>query len=160
VQRLTREQLADALIALLHQLQQEVRWIATDVEKQSAQASSASFPPLYCISTPQGSIKAAEEEEVLPAVLREAWFMVLKAAHRGKPRPGPYYTRHVSCMGPQLSSSYAPHAHQKFCEHAINIRTAVTSPCKIQLQCDLGTSIGCFMGCRLQRHTASGLLFT
>lgn len=38
----------------------------------------------------------AEEEEVLPVELREAWFTIIKAAHRGKPLPGPYYARCVS----------------------------------------------------------------
>lgn len=41
----------------------------------------------------RGAIAPAEEEAVLPAELREAWFTILKAAHSGQPRPGPYYAR-------------------------------------------------------------------
>jgi hypothetical protein len=39
---------------------------------------------------------------VLPAELREAWFTILKAEHRGKPRPGPYYVRRACCTRAQL----------------------------------------------------------
>ena len=36
----------------------------------------------------QGSIAAPSEEEVLAAEVREAWFRLVEAAHRGQPKPG------------------------------------------------------------------------
>jgi hypothetical protein len=65
------------------------------------QHHATSLPDLAHLYT-QGDVVPAEEEEVLPAELREAWFTVLKAAHRGKPRPGPYFERRASCIGLQL----------------------------------------------------------
>ena len=50
----------------------------------------------------QGAIAPAEHEEVLPVELLEAWFTVLKAVHRGKPRPGHYYVRCADRIPAQL----------------------------------------------------------
>ncbi len=52
-----------------------------------------SVPRHLCLLPLQGVIAAAEEEEVLPGELREAWFTILHAAHKGAPRPGPFYSR-------------------------------------------------------------------
>ncbi len=60
----------------------------------------------------QGAISAAEEEEVLPGELREAWFTILPAAHKGVPRPGPFYGRCAAgfrlllCQGARQASGW------------------------------------------------------
>ena len=46
----------------------------------------------------QRIVVAADEEEVLAGEAREAWFTVLKAAHKSRPRPGPYYARCASAL--------------------------------------------------------------
>lgn len=63
VQRLTREQLGLEIMKLLDALQQ------------------------------QGAVEPPRSETVSDQEKTEAWFQILAAAHRGQPRPGPYYGR-------------------------------------------------------------------
>lgn len=67
VQRLTREQLGGAIAALL----------------QEVEANGGLRPP---------RVEAVSEAEA-----GEAWFRLLQAAHRGRPRPGQYYHRCACC---------------------------------------------------------------
>lgn len=72
------------------------------VKHMMCTAPPTDWSEVYCTHAAQGIAVPAEHEEVLPAELREAWFTVLKAAHRGKPRPGPYYVRRGCCTCAQL----------------------------------------------------------
>eukprot|EP00887_Chlorella_sp_A99_P005264 scaffold1.g5264.t1 len=68
VQRLTREQLGGAIAALL----------------QEVEANGGLRPP---------RVEAVSEAEA-----GEAWFRLLQAAHRGRPRPGQYYHRYLGWL--------------------------------------------------------------
>ena len=47
----------------------------------------------------QGSISLPMEEELTDAEMREAWFKVVEAAHRGQPRPGARVAALAPCWG-------------------------------------------------------------
>lgn len=96
----------------------------------------------------------AEHEEVLPVELREAWFTVLKTAHRGKPRPGPYYARRASwiCHDFILQSEGDALLLSDFVQWCPATAIAIL---KCTNGCIAGTTNGSCTACPLRRHTAS-----
>ena len=110
VQRLTREQLARGVLQLLADLEQAALVRAPQVEA------------------------ASEQEQV------EGMFVLLRAAHQGQPRPGPYYRRYLAWLqqGMQPGEAYieraAVHSAAKCYLQARSDATAAVAALRSQQQ--------------------------